>query len=159
MRFLLVDRISSCDPEGGISGFKNAALSEDYFEWHFPERPIVPGMLILEAFAQLAGWHEARTSEFRRWFLLDGVRTARYYDFAGPGDRIELRLERTAAEGDRRVWRGESRVAGTRGAVVEFEGLVVPLADLEAEATARRTFSALFGGGADASERPEGSGR
>ena len=159
MRFLLVDRISSCDPEGGISGFKNAALSEDYFEWHFPERPIVPGMLILEAFAQLAGWREARTSDSAAGSCSTGSGRRATTTSRAPATGSSSRLERTAAEGDRRVWRGESRVAGTRGAVVEFEGLVVPLADLEAEATARRTFSALFGGGADASERPEGSGR
>ena len=148
MRFLLVDRIETVEPGVRIVGWKNAAMSEDYFEWHFPERPIVPGVLILEAFVQMAGWLEAASSDFQRWFLLDRVRTARYYAFAGPGDRIDLSLEVTK-EGtdaaDRRVYTGVSRVGDTRGAVVEFEGRVVPLEALDGAARARRDFQTLRG--------------
>ncbi len=70
MRFLLVDRIDDVEKDRSIRGSKLAAMSEDYFEWHFPERPIVPGVLILEACAQLAGWLEAASSDFERWFLI-----------------------------------------------------------------------------------------
>ena len=146
MRFLLVDRIESFEMGVRIAGSKNAAMSEDYFEWHFPERPIVPGMLILESFVQLAGWLEAISSDFGSWFLLDRVHTARYYAFAGPGDRIELALEQVPlAEADRRRYKGESRVAGKRSALVEFEGIVVPLEDLEGAARARSTWATLRG--------------
>lgn len=148
MRFLMIDRIESVVPGVGAQGWKNAAMSEDYFEWHFPERPIVPGMLVLEAFAQLAGWYVAVASDFERWFLLDRVRAARYYAFAGPGDRIDLRLEVLEKGGGRYAFRGESEVGGERSAVVEFEGVVSPLADLESVGRARRTYQALCGAGA-----------
>jgi 3-hydroxyacyl-[acyl-carrier-protein] dehydratase len=148
MRFLLIDRIEEVVPGRSARGWKNAAMSEDYFEWHFPERPIVPGMLVLESFAQLAGWAEAASSDFQRWFLLDRVKAARYYAFAGPGDRIDLTLETVACDDEsRRAFRGESSVGGERSAVVEFEGCVVPLGDLENAQRARRTYAALRGEG------------
>jgi 3-hydroxyacyl-[acyl-carrier-protein] dehydratase len=145
MRFLLVDRIHEIEPGRRITGDKLAAMSEDYFEWHFPERPIVPGMLILEACVQLAGWLEAKTSDFERFLLLERVASARYYNFAGPGDRIELELQQVQAEGARRVFQGETRVGEKRGAVIEFEARAVPLAELEDPIKARRTFESLCG--------------
>lgn len=146
MRFLLVDRIEEIVPGESARGWKNAAMSEDYFEWHFPEHPIVPGMLVLEAFVQLAGWTEAVSSDFQRWFLLDRVKAARYYAFAGPGDRIDLALETVACDDpDRRAFQGESSVRGERSAAIEFEGRVVPLGDLESVERARRTYAALTG--------------
>lgn len=146
MRFLLLDRIEEIVPGESARGWKNAAMSEDYFEWHFPERPIVPGMLVLEAFVQLAGWHEAVSSDFEHWFLLDHVKAARYYAFAGPGDRIDLALESVACDDDdRRAFKGESAVRGERSAVIEFEGRVVKLADLENVERARRAYVMLRG--------------
>lgn len=145
MRFLLVDALREVEPGRRIRGAKCAAMSEDYFTWHFPERPIVPGMLILEAFVQLAGWLEAATSDFEAWVLLDRVPSARYYRFAGPGDVLDLELAVTAAEGDRRAYRGESRRDGERGALVEFEARVVPLETLDDPAAVRRAYAVLRG--------------
>lgn len=146
MRFLLVDRIADHVPDTSIQGWKNVAMAEDYLEWHFPERPIMPGVLILEACVQLAGWLEAGSSEFERWFLLDHVRTARYYDFATPGDRIDITLTRIEDDNpERRVYRAETSVDGKRGASIEFEGCVTPLADLEDRDRARRTWAQLRG--------------
>jgi 3-hydroxyacyl-[acyl-carrier-protein] dehydratase len=146
MRFLLVDRIEEIEPGRRAKGFKNAAMTEDYFEWHFPGRPIVPGVLILEALSQLAGWVEAAGSDFSSWILIDRVRTARYYAFARPGDRIDLEVELVEGDDpDRRVFKGESTVAGQRSAIVEFEGRVVPLQGLEGSDRARRAYAVLRG--------------
>jgi 3-hydroxyacyl-[acyl-carrier-protein] dehydratase len=147
MRFLLVDGIAALEPGRSIRGWKNAALSEDYFEWHFPERPIVPGALVLEACVQLAGWLEAADSDAASWALLARVRSARYYDFALPGDRIDLSVQRLPDPGeDRRGWRAETNMGARRGATLEFETRVVPLADLHDAAVVRRTLAALRGG-------------
>jgi 3-hydroxyacyl-[acyl-carrier-protein] dehydratase len=159
MRYLLVDRIAEPRPGAPMTGWKNVAMSEDYHEWHFPEQPIVPGVLVLEALVQLAGWHEAAVSGFTRWFLVDTVRSARYYGFAVPGDRLELTLEPVEASApDRRAWKGESKVAGERRATVEFEGPVVDLETLESRAQMERTYGVLLGkvlykGAAPASRR------
>jgi 3-hydroxyacyl-[acyl-carrier-protein] dehydratase len=144
VRYLLVDRIESIDPDRAAVGWKNVAMSEDYLEWHFPGRPIVPGTLVLEAFAQLAGWLEAASSSCERWVLLDKVGSARYVGFCVPGDRIELRLERVeGADPARRAYRGESRVGTDVRARVEFEAVVVPVESLDAKATIARDLETL----------------
>ena len=146
MRFLMVDRIAEHVPDTSIRGWKNVAMAEDYLEWHFPEQPIMPGMLILEACAQLAGWLEAAGSDCARWFLLDRVRSGRYYDFAIPGDRIDITLERMEHEDpERRVYRAETSVDGKRGATLEFEGRVTDLAALQDPDDARRMWKQLRG--------------
>ena len=146
MRYLLVDRIESIDPDRSAVAWKNVAMSEDYLEWHFPGRPIVPGTIVLEAFAQLAGWLEAASSGCERWVLLDRVTSARYSGFSVPGDRIELFLERVAGtDPARRSYRGESKVKGERRALVEFEAVVVPVETLDAKETVARDLATLRG--------------
>ena len=55
MRFFLIDRITCWEPGIAAEGTKNVALSEDFFDDHFPRRPVMPGVLILEGMAQLSG--------------------------------------------------------------------------------------------------------
>ena len=143
MRFLLVDRIHEVEPGTRIRGAKCAAMSEDYFEWHFPERPIVPGMLILEACTQLAGWLEAATSDFANWAVLEEVKSARYYDFALPGDVIELELTCTERGEERSTYLAETRVGEKRGAALEFVARTVALDTLEDPARMQRQFDTL----------------
>jgi 3-hydroxyacyl-[acyl-carrier-protein] dehydratase len=52
---LLVDRVESLDPESGITAIKAVTINEPFFQGHFPARPIMPGVLIVEALAQAAG--------------------------------------------------------------------------------------------------------
>jgi 3-hydroxyacyl-[acyl-carrier-protein] dehydratase len=56
MRYLLIDCITEWQPGTKIKGIKNVAMSEDFLEYHFPKNPIMPGVLLLEAIAQLTGW-------------------------------------------------------------------------------------------------------
>ncbi len=146
MRYLLVDRIDRIEPGKSATGWKNVAMSEDYLEWHFPDRPILPGSMVLEAFAQLAGWLEASSSGFQSWVLMDRVTSVRVFGLAVPGDRLDLSIEQVAgSDPARRSYKGESKVGNDRRSVVEFEGVVVPLADLEDPARAERTFKTLRG--------------
>ncbi len=55
MRYLLIDRITEWKAGQKIKGVKNVAMTEDFLEWHFPKNPVMPGVLLIEAFAQLSG--------------------------------------------------------------------------------------------------------
>jgi 3-hydroxyacyl-[acyl-carrier-protein] dehydratase len=161
MRYLLVDRIVEVVPGTRIVGWKNVAMSEDFLEWHFPEQPIVPGMLVLEAFAQLAGWLEAVSSGFERWVHMDRVLSARCYGFSVPGDRLELTVQAVATtDPTRRTLEGEARVEGERRASAQLEAVVAPLETIDARERVERAYRALLGaprpGGRDAARRGRG---
>ena len=142
MRFLLVDRLEPSD--ASMHGVKFASMSEDYFEWHFPERPVVPGNLILEAAVQTAGWWTAAQSDFTSWFLMDQVHSARYYAFAVPGHRIDMYVREKPQEGGgRHCYEVDCTVDGERSATLEFEGVRVALSHLMDPADARRSFAQL----------------
>ena len=144
MRFLLVDRVLEVEPGTRIVGTKLVAMAEDYLTWHFPERPILPGNLIVASAAQLAGWLEAVTSDFRNTVLLGELTHARFLRFSVPGDRVTIELD-VEAEGDRRSWRVKASVDEERRAEFECAGSVVPLADLMDPEQARRDFALLRG--------------
>ena len=67
MRYYLVDQIKEWEVDKRIRGVKNVAMTEDFLEYHFPKYPTMPGVLLLESMAQLAGWLEAVSSKFTRW--------------------------------------------------------------------------------------------
>lgn len=144
MRFLLVDQILECPPDGAIRGIKNVAMSEDYFEFHFPGNPVMPGVLLLEAMSQLAAWREAVRSDFTRWFLLDRVKRSAWYGFTLPGDQVVLTVEPREASGEGRLtFRGLGEVGGRKRLVAEFEGALVPLEDLDDPVSLRHHYRRL----------------
>ena len=144
MRYYLVDRISEWEVNKRIRGVKNVAMTEDFLQYHFPRRPTMPGVLLLESMTQLAGWLEAISSEFDRWFLLEHVTSCKFYDLTGPGDQVEIALDVVAgAEPSPRRYRGTGSVGGKRRIAAEFDGRVVPLAELESPASQRQLFEVL----------------
>ncbi len=97
--FLLVDRILEVEPGKRIVGIKNVTYNEPYFPGHFPGRPIMPGVLILEAMAQTAGllalksMPEDEKKKHPVFFL--GIDNARFRKPVIPGDQLRLELEVT----------------------------------------------------------------
>ena len=92
--FLLVDRITSYDLEKGtIEGFKNATFNESFFQGHFPEAPIMPGVLILEALAQLGGVLVHMRGSSEKIAVLLNVNNAKFRNPVRPGDVLVLRCE------------------------------------------------------------------
>ena len=98
--FLLVDRVLSVEPSRTLKGLKNVSFNEPYFLGHFPQKPIMPGVLILEALAQATGIlafkSEVEKPDHRSMYYLVGVDNARFKRPVVPGDQLilEVRLER-----------------------------------------------------------------
>lgn len=144
MRFLLVDRITDWQSEGLIKGVKNIAMSEDFLEFHFPKTPVMPGVLLLEAMGQLAGWFEAWGSGFEQWLLVHKIRKSSFYGFALPGDQVELEVRPlAAAEAGVRAYVGTAAVGGKKLVRAEFEGTLVALSQLEDIVEQKRFFQIL----------------
>lgn len=144
MRYLLIDHITEWQNGTGIKGVKNIAMSEDFLEFHFPGRPIMPGVMLLEAITQLTGWLEAASSDFQNWFLISRVLKCSFYRFALPGDQVEFEVIRIAGDTPALPrYSAAGYVKGSKRIVAEFEGILLPLADIEDPDEQRRFFSIL----------------
>ncbi|MBF8254659.1 MAG: hypothetical protein HW373_1354 [Deltaproteobacteria bacterium] len=144
MRYLLVDRIVDWQQGESIKGIKNVAMSEDFLEYHFPKTPVMPGVLLLEALAQLAGWLEAASSNFENWFLLNQVGRSSFYGFALPGDRVELEVQANSTQlSAPKCFTGSCSVDGKKRVAAEFAGEIVRLGDIEDVEEQKRLFRSL----------------
>ena len=90
--FLLVDRIEVLEPGQRVVGIKNVSVNEPFFQGHFPGRPIMPGVLIVEALAQAAGVLIG-DGESDRIPLFLGIDKARFRRQVVPGDQLRLEVE------------------------------------------------------------------
>ena len=107
-------------------------MSEDFLEFHFPKNPILPGVMILEALTQLAGWLVAASSDFQSWFLVDKVNKSSFYGLSLPGDQVKLDVQLVSEDGSGQVtFKGLGTVNGKKKIMTEFEGSVVPLDELD----------------------------
>lgn len=114
--FLLIDRVLDCTPGESLTAIKNVTVNEPFFQGHFPHRPVMPGVMILEAMAQATGILAFRTTETRPsenlLYYLVGIDDARFKQPVEPGDQliIEVRAERNM----RGLWKfsAEAKVEG-----------------------------------------------
>ncbi len=98
MRFYLIDRITCWDPSAGVAeAIKNVALSEDYFDDHFPRRPVMPGVLILEGLAQIGGLLLEKVLEQKHSktakAVLSVLERTKFRALIKPGDSLRYRVE------------------------------------------------------------------
>jgi 3-hydroxyacyl-[acyl-carrier-protein] dehydratase len=94
---LMIDRVKECEPGKRILAIKNVSANEPHFQGHFPGRPIMPGVLILEAMAQAAGLlifsaEEARQHDQHVYYYV-GIDNARFKKPVVPGDQLELEVK------------------------------------------------------------------
>ena len=117
--FLLIDRVRSIELGERIVALKNVTLNEPFVQGHFPGRPIMPGVLILEAMAQAAGILVFRTQgdkpDVNSVYYLAGIDKARFKKPVVPGDQLEIEV--TLERGVRGVWKFAC-TARVEGAVV-----------------------------------------
>ena len=93
--FLMIDRLIDIDAENGAVGIKNVTVNEGLFQGHFPQQPVFPGVLIIEAMAQSAAAYAAYTENVDvegKVILFMGVEKAKFRRPVVPGDRLELHV-------------------------------------------------------------------
>jgi len=102
--FLLVDKVVECEPGERLVAVKNITINEPQFTGHFPEKPVMPGVLIIEALAQATGLLAMETvpPEENVIYLLVGVDKARFKRPVEPGD--QLFLEVSLLKRRREIW-------------------------------------------------------
>jgi len=103
--FVLVDRILSMVHGESIVGLKNVTINEPFFQGHFPARPVMPGVLILEGMAQVGGimaYHANTGSVGKKLLFFAGIDKARFRRPVVPGDQVIFNLSLTKEK--RSVW-------------------------------------------------------
>ena len=92
--FILVDRVTECVLGKYCKGYKNLTINEEFFCGHFPNNPVMPGVLQLEALAQLAAGAIAPMPEYKdKLFVYAGVDSVRFRRQVIPGDRFDMEAE------------------------------------------------------------------
>jgi 3-hydroxyacyl-[acyl-carrier-protein] dehydratase len=93
--FLLVDRVTDVEPGVKLSAIKNVTINEPFFQGHFPEQPIMPGVLILEAMAQATGllaFSGLLDADDSTLYILVGIDKARFRGQVLPGDQLQIEV-------------------------------------------------------------------
>ena len=119
--FLLVDRISDCVPGRSARGIKCVSANEPFFQGHFPGYKVMPGVLILEALAQVGAVALLSEPENRgKLALFGGIKNARFKRQVRPGDVLELACELTERHGSVGFGTASARVDGKLAARAEL---------------------------------------
>lgn len=126
--FLLIDRMEGVEKDVRAVGIKNVTYNEPHFIGHFPQRPIMPGVLIIEAMAQTSAVLVVATlgaeSEGKLVYFMS-VDEAKFRKPVVPGDRLELHVEKERNRGNVWKFKGEAKVNGTRVAEATFSAMIV----------------------------------
>lgn len=104
--FLLIDRVLEINPGKSLVAIKNVTINEMFFNGHFPNRPVMPGVLMVEAMAQAGGILAYKTTNTSpqdgTLYYFAGIDNARFRRVVEPGD--QLRLEVSVLKAKRKVW-------------------------------------------------------
>lgn len=123
---LLIDRIIEIDGDNSAIGIKNVTVNEPHFTGHFPGRPIMPGVLIIEAMCQTAGAICVRNQDGGSYLVyLMTIDNARFRKLVVPGDRLEIHVAKQRQRGN--VWKFhcEARVEGALVAEADVAAMMI----------------------------------
>ncbi|HET7412761.1 MAG TPA: 3-hydroxyacyl-ACP dehydratase FabZ [Pararhizobium sp.] len=125
--FLLVDRIIDIDGDRSAIGIKNVTANEPHFTGHFPENPIMPGVLLIEGMAQTAGaicaLSQGGGTNTVYFMTIDN---ARFRKPVVPGDRVEYHVSKLKQRGNIWKFHCEAKVEGARVAEADIGAMLVP---------------------------------
>ena len=124
--FLLVDRVIECDMESRIVGIKNVTTNEPFFQGHFPEYPIMPGVLIIEALAQVACILALNTlkKEGHGSVFFTGIDGAKFRQPVRPGDQLRLELLKIKQRGTLFRFQGSAYVSDKLAAECTLQAML-----------------------------------
>lgn len=122
--FLLVDRIIDLQPGKSITGIKNVTFNEPFFQGHFPGQPIMPGVLIVEAMAQVAGIAAFNSGMEGKGVYFMSIEKAKFRRPVVPGDQLRLEIKILQQRGN--VWKfsGAATVEGKLASEADFTAMV-----------------------------------
>ena len=125
--FLMIDRVESIDGTKSAVGIKNVTVNEPHFTGHFPQMPVMPGVLIVEAMAQTAAVMVGVANDLADKSMLVyfmGIDGAKFRRMVRPGDTLTLAVE--IRRGGGKVWRfaGRATVDGELAAEAEFTAMM-----------------------------------
>jgi 3-hydroxyacyl-[acyl-carrier-protein] dehydratase len=122
--FLLVDRIADLQPGVSATGIKNVTINEPFFQGHFPGQPIMPGVLIIEAMAQVAGVMAFRSGIEGKSVYFMSIDNAKFRRPVVPGDQVMMDIKVLKQRGN--VWKfsGVATVEGKLVSEAEFTAMV-----------------------------------
>ena len=127
--FLLVDKVVDMDGIASARGIKNVTMNEPHFQGHFPAKPIMPGVTIVEAMAQTAAVMVGAALEMEDKHLLVyfmAIDACKFRRMVGPGDVLELKVKTTRGKPGGKVWRfhGEASVGDELACEADFTAMM-----------------------------------
>ena len=126
--FLLIDGIQTLTPNVSATGIKNVSVNEPFFEGHFPDRPVMPGVLIIESMAQTAGClvvaSLGKESEGKLVYFMT-IDKARFRKPVVPGDRLIINVEKLRSRGSVFKFSGKAFVGDVLAAEASFSAMIV----------------------------------
>lgn len=126
--FLMVDRIRDINGEDSCIGVKNVTINEPHFQGHFPDHPVMPGVLLIEGMAQTAGalcvLAQTATAEPKLVYLMT-IDNAKFRKPVIPGDTVEYHVRKIRRRSN--IWKfaAEARVEGVKVAEAEVSAVLV----------------------------------
>jgi 3-hydroxyacyl-[acyl-carrier-protein] dehydratase len=126
--FLMIDRVVDVVPDATATGIKNVSINEPYFQGHFPQRPVMPGVLIIEAMAQTSAVlvvHTLGMNAEGKLVYFMSVDSARFRRPVLPGDQLRIHVSKERSRGN--VWKfsGEAKVNGTLVAEATYAAMIM----------------------------------
>jgi 3-hydroxyacyl-[acyl-carrier-protein] dehydratase len=123
--FLLIDKIETLEPGVKAMGFKNVTINEPFFQGHFPQEPVMPGVLIIEALAQVGAVAMLSLEEFKgKIGYFTGIDRAKFRKKVVPGDVLRLEVEIIKRKGPIGIGKAVAYVEDKKAAEAELSFII-----------------------------------
>ena len=123
---LLIDRVEEIEPGKKAVGYKNVTMDEQIFQGHYPVKPIIPGVLMVEALAQLGAVTILSLDKYKgKKPILGSIKNAKFRRMVVPGDVLKLEIEIVKVKGPAGIGKGLATVNGEKAVEAEITFMIV----------------------------------